>query len=455
MRRTRVLAALALAVTTVVAAPTATGLPTPPLATSDNVEVVANIPGSWDGLTFSADGTHAYATGWATGVTVFDLSDPALPLPVGQLPLPHFENEDVDLCGDTLLVANDRATEDIGGLLHVVDVANPNLPTLLATLPLGLTGDGRGAGHIANFVNEGCTQVWVDGGDDVEVIDLSDRANPKSLGSFRSRAAVGPDPENPSAFMVTHDSEVDEKGIVWSVGGGGIAGYRPARDPLKPLLVAATGPEAVNVDNDDRTSKYNDFIMHNSKRMGRTLLVTEEDYVDTDQEQPGSCNGQGKFETWSIAGGDGNMKPLDVWMTELNGFVAGGDAADSKAPIVANCSSHWFEERDGIAAVAWYEQGVRFLDVRDPKDIRQIGYHLPVDGSPWAAYWVPGATDLVYTTDPLRGIDVLRISDVGAASATVTAPILDSWFGEPGTEAGPAGFDPSPSFGWACAIRTS
>jgi hypothetical protein len=439
----------------VIAIPAAKALPTTPLRTSENVQLVANIPGSYAGMVFDASGTHAYATGWATGLTIFDLSDPANPTPTGVLPLPHFENEDVDLCGDTLLISNDREEADYGAILHVIDVANPSLPTLLASLPIGMTGEGRGAGHIANFVNTGCTQVWLDGGDDVEVIDLSDRSHPRSLGAFKSYASVGPDPEHPTSFEVTHDSEVDSKGIVWNVGGGGIAGYRVARDPLKPLLVATSG-EAASNDGTEATSPYNDFIMHNTKRMGSTLLVTEEDYIDTDQDQPGSCNGQGKFETWSIKGGRNALTPLDTWKTELNGFLAGGSAQDSKAPVTVNCSSHWFEERGGIAAVGWYEQGVRFLDVRNPKDVRQIGYYLPADGATWAAYWAPGADDIVYTADPARGIDVLRIGNVADSSApTVTAPILSDWFGAPGTPAGPIGFDPSRSFGWSCAIKTS
>jgi hypothetical protein len=37
-------------------------------------------------------------------------------------------------------------------------------------------------------------------------------------------------------------------------------------------------------------------------------------------------------------------------MTELNG-------SDSKAVASVNCSSHWFDERKGITAVGWYEQG--------------------------------------------------------------------------------------------------
>jgi hypothetical protein len=198
----------------------------------------------------------------------------------------------------------------------------------------------------------------------------------------------------------------------------------------------------VNIDFDGETSPYNDFIVHNSKRMGSTLLVTEEDYVDTSEDQPGSCNGQGKFETWSIKGGAGNLQPIDTWMTELN-------ADDSKAPATVNCSSHWFEVRDGIAAVGWYEQGVRFLDVSNPGDIRQIGYHLPVDGVTWAAYWAPGEPDLVYTADPSRGIDVLRLQppEDGATSA-VRAPILPEWF------LGDRPWTPATAFGMACAIRT-
>ena len=417
----------------------------PPLRTSPNVALVGNVPGSFAGLVFH--GKHAYATGFATGLTVFDISAPASPKPVGALPLPHFENEDVDVCGTTLLIANDRADEDLGGALHIIDIADPTLPRLLSTLPLGLTGEGRGPGHIANFVNANCSQVWVDGGDDVEVIDLRNRAAPKSLGSFQSWAATGPDPKREPAFVVTHDTERDATGMLWSVGGGGVAGYKLTANPLKPKLVTTSGTAGVNVDYDPKNSPYNDFILHNSQRAGNTLLVTEEDYVDTTETQPGSCHGQGKFETWSIASGNGGLRPVDTWETELNGFLAGGGAQDSKAPVTANCSAHWFDHRAGVAAVAWYEQGVRFLDVRNPRKIRQIGYYLPADGATWAAYWVPGSKDLVYTADVTRGLDVLRIGNAAAPSApTVKAPILSSWFGRP------LAFTPTKAFGWGCVL---
>jgi hypothetical protein len=425
----------------------------PPLATSPNVQLLANIPGSFAGMVFK--GHYAFATGWATGLTVFDISAPALPVPVGELPLPHFENEDVDLCGNTLLIANDRVESDYVGVLHVIDISNPSLPTLAASLPLGLTGEGRGPGHIANFVTADCSLAWVDGGDDVEVVDLSTPSNPRSLGTFKSKAATGPSAENPAAFEVTHDTERDSSGMLWSVGGGGVAGYQLTSDPLNPSLYTSSGRAGVNFDFDDTNSPYNDFILHNSQRASSdVLLITEEDYIDTDQAQPGSCNGQGKFETWRIAAGARQMHPIDTWTTELNGFLTGGTATDSKAPVTVNCSSHWFDHRNGVAAVGWYEQGVRFLDVTSPANIRQIGYYLPADGSTWAAYWSPTASNIVYTADAFRGIDVLRISNTGlvAAAPTVTAPIPSSWFGPVGTASTVTGFRPTTLYGWSCVL---
>jgi LVIVD repeat-containing protein len=410
----------------------------PPLAISPNVELLTTLPGSAAGMAFS--GTHAFVTGWG-GVTVLDIAQAAQPQPVGFLPLPHFENEDVDLCGTTLLVVNDREARDIGAVMYVIDIAVPQLPTVRAVLPLGLTGTGRGAGHIANFVTGDCSQAWVDGGDHVEVIDLSNPSAPRSLGKFESEASKS------DAFRVTHDTTLDSTGVLWSVGGGGAAGYRLGADPLSPELLYYSGPAGVN------PSPYNDFILHNSLRRKSVLLVTEEDYVDTSETPPGGCRGQGKFETWRI-GSNGRLTPLDTWETELNGFLAGGGAEDSKAPFTVNCSSHWFDERDGIATVGWYEQGVRFLDVRNPNAIRQVGYYLPADGATWAAYWAPTdpAGEIVYTADVIRGIDVLRIDGGGRAPDTPThrAPIPDAWRA-PTTSS--VTFAPSDSFGWSCLIR--
>jgi hypothetical protein len=410
----------------------------PPLATSPNVHFVAHVPGTAAGMTFK--GQYAYVSGWG-GITVLDIAKADAPRPVGALALPHFENEDVDLCGNTLLVVNDREARDLGSVMYVISIANPTTPVVSAILPLGFTAAaGRGSGHIANFVKSDCSQAWVDGGDHVEVVDLTNPRAPRSLGKFESAASLSP------AFKVSHDTELDSTGTAWSVGGGGAAGYRLTADPLAPQLLGTTGTAGRN------PSPYNDFILHNSQRRGKTLLVTEEDYIDTDEVPPGGCRGQGKFETWDLSRlSTGAITPQGTWETELNGMFTGG-AVDSKAPVTVNCSSHWFDAKSGIAAVGWYEQGVRFLDYRTPTAITQVGYYIPANGSTWAAYWSPTDPngEIVYTADAYRGIDVLRIDRGGTTGKKVKAPVPAKWFGSPTADS--PSFRPHPEYGFMCPI---
>ena len=159
----------------------------PPLATSSNVQLLGAHPRhrGRDEL----QGHYAYVSGW-TGITVLDIAKADSPQLVGALPLPHFENEDVDLCGNILLVVNDREAKDLGSVMYVDRHRQPPTPPVVeAVLPLGLTGSGRGSGHIANFVKPDCSQAWVDGGDHVEVVDLTDpeRRRARSASSSRPR----------------------------------------------------------------------------------------------------------------------------------------------------------------------------------------------------------------------------------------------------------------------------
>jgi hypothetical protein len=438
-KRLGVLAATAVAIACAAAPASATIAPAdPPLATSSNVHLLGHVPGTAAGMNFK--GHYAYVTGWS-GITVLDIAKPASPELVGSVPLPHFENEDVDLCGNTLIVVNDREAKDLGSIMYVVSIANRTSPEVVAAMPLGLTGNGRGSGHIANFVKADCSQAWIDGGDHVEVVDLKNPKAPRSLGKFESAASKS------EAFNVSHDTERDSAGNIWNVGGGGAAGYRLTGDPLKPRLLATTGKPGTN------PSPYNDFILHNSQRRGSTLLITEEDYIDQSEVPPGGCRGQGKFETWDLSRlKKGVIRPRGTWQTELNGMFTSG-AVDSKAPVTVNCSSHWFDARSGVAAVGWYEQGVRFLDYRTPRKIRQVGYYIPANGSTWAAYWSP--TDkrgqVVYTADAYRGIDVLRIDGGGRKAKARRAPVPAGWLG------GSAGvrsevFAPHPTFGFVCPL---
>ena len=108
-----------------------------PLASS-NVEPLATLPvPNPIGARFR-DGFMYVTT--TEGLTVYDVTKPELPVPVGALPLPHFENEDVDLGGDILLVSNDPS-EGVG-VLYVIDISNPRAPVLKAAMPNGFIETG-------------------------------------------------------------------------------------------------------------------------------------------------------------------------------------------------------------------------------------------------------------------------------------------------------------------------
>ena len=89
------------------------------------------------------------------------------------------------------------------------------------------------------------------------------------------------------------------------------------------------------------------------------------------------------------------------------GIVLNGANVDS------TWCGHWFDEHPafangGLVAVAWYEQGVRFLQVDGAGKISEIGYWLPVTGQASDAEWI---TDRVlYVADYLRGVDILKFT---------------------------------------------
>jgi hypothetical protein len=450
--------AYALAQRTAARAGTTLAPGTGPLS-SDNVSLVTTIPGTAAGMRIV--GKYAYVTGW-DGLTVLDISDPAAPKPVSVLPIAHFENEDVESDGRVVLITNDREKENKGGVLYVVDVRHPDAPSLAAVLSLSqITSVERGPGHIANCVKDGCRWVWLTGGARVWVVDLRDMGNPLVAGVFStpiSAGSAGFGAPGKTGTGATHDVEHDANGTLWLTGSGGAAAY-DAKDPVHPRLLTTTGKQGTD-------EKVNDFILHNSVHpaaasyhphagaalaKGDVLLVTEEDYVDTGETPPGGCRGQGKFQTWDVRGYEKGrtMALLDQWKTEVESvpYMSG-----NKAPVTANCSSHWFRERDGIAAVGWYEQGLRLLDTRNPRDIKQVGYWLPPNGVTWGAYWV--ADDIVYTADAARGIDVLRVTGLGTGAPAVVAPIRASWLGV--GAAGPGGaipfLSPSKAWGYACLL---
>ena len=364
--------------------PSATALvPNATAATSPGVTRLGTLPER--GLASArAVGGLLYTSG-TSGVSIYDIADPRRPVRIGRLDLPNVQNEDVDVGSGILLVSDDP----VGGrgILHVIDVRDPRAPRLLSTYRTWIPGLTAGVlpersrrrrggiGHTASCIQE-CRYAWLAGSaDGIEVVDLRDPANPRFAGRFQARAAAG---------ILTHDVQVDRRGLAWVAGGAGTAAY-DARSPGRPRLVTRT-------DRRGRRRPWNDFIHHNSLRISRnTLMVTEEDLTT-------GCRRAGSIQTWRIGPGR-RTRPLDRFGVE----------PDSRARTL--CSAHYFDHRDGLVAAGFYEQGLRLLDVRRPRRIRQVGFHLSRSPMAWGALFAPTdpSGSVVYVIDHAKGIEVMEV----------------------------------------------
>lgn len=419
-----------------------------PVISSPNIRFVTNVPDT-AGISgvFAKSAPYFYVSS-TDSITVYDVSDPVAPRIAGVLPNIVFENEAMNygekkvdgvvnrfvLVGADLVEYSPTAPDHVGSsnevmLVDVTDPANPHIRSRVAT---------QTNTHTVSCIREtDCQYAYTAGRNGkFSVIDLTDLDAPRELGVFDSPAG------GPNAVFTSgagHKWNFDDAGFGVHTGSGGSAVF-DVSDPTAPRLVATTDEHGV-------TGPWNDFIHHNSARPnasrfdpaaapsvanGNVLLVTEEDYENTD------CATAGSFQTWrvgSLDGTPGTITPLD----RINPVDLGEGVS---TPNMAFCSAHWFDyHQSGIVAQGYYEGGLRLIDVRDASDITEFGYVASGLSEVWDAYWVPqrnkngvagsNKTNIVYTVDAVRGLDVYTVDLPGSATST---PLLGSVGALPGAD---------------------
>jgi hypothetical protein len=390
----------------------------------------------------------------------------------------------LDLFG-VALNPNDPDPQISGSYVYVIDVTDPTDPHIRGG------GEASTSTHTVTCVDAACEYAYTAGSaSEFSIMDLTDLDDPKELTTVESNFGghdwdqdgagimwqVGwngaaawdvTDPTDPQLLNTTDEAGTDPE---WNnfilhnsirpnateFGDGddeveqrpGRAARRgPPEQPGRP-----DQPGRPSLGGQDDTQDAAALPEHHVDR-GNVLLATEEDYVDP------TCEDEGNFETWAVDTLDpdevdartgelgeingGTVTPLDQWNTEL--FDTGQDNLAG-----AFCSAHYFDyHQNGLVAQGFYQQGLRLLDVDDPTEIRQVGYWIPQASEVWSAYWVPERnedgtvartasgdvqkSDIVYTSDLIRGMDVLQVDAANASPeqrATVEAPVLESWLGE-------------------------
>jgi hypothetical protein len=420
-----------------------------PLVMSPNVRLASTFPET-QGISgeFARTGNFFYMSS-LDSISVFDTSDPLRPRLTGTLANLVFENEAMSYgerrkADGTLerfvLVGNDLynfSADETGGVRRgsigggeviVVDVTDPTNPHVRSTTP------STTSTHTLQCVTADCRYAYTAGeAGKFSIIDLGDLDHPVEVGTAPSTAS------GPTAIFTNgsgHYWDFDSAGIGWHTGSGGAAAF-DVRNPANPVALNTTDAHGTQ-------TPWNDFIHHNSMRpnatrfrananpsvgRGNVLLVTEEDYANDGDEL--ACDRAGTFQTWHVPSlkGSGTIAPLDI----INP-VKFGDGLST--PVGGFCSAHWFDyHQSGIVAQGFYQQGLRFIDVRNPRDLKQFGYVTGGATEVWDAYWVPQRdrrgvalrtkTNVVYTTDLVRGLDVYEVDVPGTDLGETDDSLLD------------------------------
>ncbi|WP_121252145.1 hypothetical protein [Solirubrobacter pauli] len=346
--------------------------------------------------------------------------------------------------------------------LYIIDVSNPWKPEVV-------TYHWVPAGHTATCIND-CRYIWSVGpanngskvngqpqdvagvlhpewsGVPAFVTDVRDVKHPYT---YAKPVDMG---RNNNKTAYTHSVDVDQNGLAWTSGFGGIRGYYTNgkhKDPTTGVERQATATDPVpyaggGVPTLETPEQYAQVsVEHNSYHRtqaasdtspatittaaGRTINKTDLQYVT--QENTVGCDstsggGAGRFVTTSLAGSydgkawDPSLDAADpnkrYFIEKLDDYTPRGLPGATGG--TGGCSAHWFTVQGDLVAIGFYAQGTRILDVSDPTDIKQAGYfRVPANqatgqlaSNTSAVYWHNG---YVYVADYTRGIDVLRWKD--------------------------------------------
>jgi hypothetical protein len=492
-----------------------------PPGSLENVELVGNLP---EGKYATAINFLTYGSGSNArdvmlitgrfGLKTYDLADPTQPVlldevgnedlrlpgdPPAKLDPPqqstYWQNEDMDIDARRKLAFLSRDPRSFRGStgsdasiagVYIIDAKDPEDLQLISFKQLP-------TGHTTSCVND-CDFLWTGGpastasqqqaplnwtgGRPIIVTDVRDPAHPVSyqdqpVDLFRQDGVTA----------YSHDVDVDDAGIAWVSGLGGMRGYWTEGrhyDPLlgavreatavEPIPYAGGGladdatswPESAEEDADTRGG-----WMHNGMRPvgngledgprfgpggikpGSLVMGTEEWFNDS------TCDGEGQFIIASLDGsydGEGwkstrddpfRLKTVGTWSPK-----------DKEGTVpLPSCSAHYFDLKDRLIAYAWYGQGTRFLDVTDAGNPIQVAYYRPDGGNVWASYFHDG---YVYTADHARGIDVLRLTggveDQRKKGKDLVAPAMSEAQATFLREQAGTELRPDPQLGWLCPL---
>jgi hypothetical protein len=364
------------------------------------------------GRFLEVDGQPRFYTTGAKGLSIYDVSNPTVPVLMGHLPLAHFQNEDVDVSddGSRVIISVDTAgVSPLGGSpattggVYVIDITEQVPGRVLVP---EITGYVAEANHTTTCADPACEWLYGSSGDLMQV-------------TAAGVSTVGALPTGGHAF--NRDA----------------AGYVISDSSPRLVLDVREDPGAPEVVTRGTPTFNSGYLQHNNLRLDAEAYVPRDPADPADAFEDGVFDGTGALRPGElmIGNAESNLNPMcnnaggiSTW--DMRAFETGRQieqieilqpangllATDGRPAVNAlGCSGHWFTESDGLIAASWYEHGTRFIEVDHATGaLTEVGWFQPVATEAGAAHFVGtldvpgvGTLDIVYNVDYARGIDII------------------------------------------------
>jgi hypothetical protein len=345
----------------------------------------------------------------ATGVRVVDLADPTAPALIGAVAaIPGTSQEDVVVKrvetaafrGDLLVTGVQscvRASDAPRGM-DLWDVTDPYNPRHLAFWTSGPPGSGAAGVHELTLFQRG-DRAFVaaavpysearEGQGDFRLIEVTDPRQPAQVSAWGATINGGLRPAPRQSFF-DHSAAVNEAGTLailsyWDAG----AIFLDISDPANPIFVGRTVYPAT-----DDGDTHSVWLTPDET----TMLVADEDFNPN--------NGTwGFLRLWDVRD---PANPVEI------GRFATPNTTESRGP--GTYTIHNPLVRGATAYLSWYSDGIRILDIADPRAPREVATFVPPDTvDPYGIYatapmvWgVYLEGDLILASDINAGLYVVR-----------------------------------------------
>jgi hypothetical protein len=296
----------------------------------------------------------------------------------------------------------------------IVELTNPLEPRTVSFVPVAQGSHNQTVHPSGNYLYNSNSDLITSPQPAIEITDISNPAAPVAAGELSL-------PTRPGLGTESHDISFNKEGTRAYSAALSQGVVIDTTDPAKPTVLSSIFDPSVNVWHQAEPYRVYDGNGH----VRREFLIAEDEFAGA--VGTGQCP-NGGVHVWDITG-DRELNPVKV------GYWNIGEVRPTGSGPEGRCTAHVFQlhEREQLMTLAWYNGGVRVVDLSGLAGIsvggdqitgsgmREVGFYRWSNAETWSAKTpkIDRRTGdfYLYGNDINRGLDIYKYSG-GLATST-------------------------------------